>query len=283
MNIKNFILSLIPQILVKAIRICRFNYAHHVSGSTKLFEKNKTLMSSHSHDRCFIVAPGSSINQQDLSKLKDEIVIAVSGLFTHRDIDIINPNYYVLAPVFQYHSDDVDPEYLLNWLKDMDRKLNDSVKMFIHIGDRERIINNKLFCHKEVYWTNYSYWDESMDVNISDLSSISSIKSVSETVMTVALFLGFEKIYLLGFDHDWFNGEFVYFDKEEYMKYWGCIEKKEKRKMVDSEFQMRRHAYIFSKYKMLYSVKNNIFNANANQNSYVDTFPKVYYEELFHD
>lgn len=50
---------------------------------------------------------------------------------------------------------------------------------------------------------------------------------------------------------------------------------------ADAEFQMRRHAYMFKKYKMLYKYKKNIFNANYNKNSYVDVFPKVDYDSLF--
>jgi len=50
---------------------------------------------------------------------------------------------------------------------------------------------------------------------------------------------------------------------------------------ADSEFQMRRHAYIFKKYKYLYSMKKNIYNANANPRHYLDVFPKVDYDSLF--
>ncbi|MDY0193864.1 MAG: hypothetical protein RBR93_10130 [Aliarcobacter butzleri] len=49
----------------------------------------------------------------------------------------------------------------------------------------------------------------------------------------------------------------------------------------DSELHMINHAKIFKKYKALYQMKQNIFNANANENTYVDTFPKVKYEDLF--
>ena len=65
------------------------------------------------------------------------------------------------------------------------------------------------------------------------------------------------------------------------MRHWKGLEEKSKALGVDSEFQMRRHAQIFNKYKKLFALKENIYNANANPNSYVDTFPKVKYEELF--
>jgi len=44
---------------------------------------------------------------------------------------------------------------------------------------------------------------------------------------------------------------------------------------------MRRHAYIFKKYKFLSSMKKNVYNANANPRHYLDVFPKVDYDSLF--
>jgi len=93
------------------------------------------------------------------------------------------------------------------------------------------------------------------------------------------MYLGFENIYLVGIDHDWFNGPLVYFydhASEHAMK-----PDAESVSFADSEFQMRRHADIFRKYKYLYSIKRNIFNANANPKHYLDVFPKVDYDALF--
>lgn len=281
--IKQIIKNWFPSKILQLMKVLNFKRTHSVASTSKLFDKNIEVKNIHTNDRCFLIATGSSTNQQDLKRLNSEIVIGVSGFFTHQDIDTINPTYYVLAPVFKYHSDDVDENNLINWLINMDKKLSDSVVMFVHIGEKKTLDENGIFRNKKIYWLNYKYWDESINIKDIDINEIPAIYSVSEAVISVALYLGFKDIYLLGFDHDWYNGEFVYFNKEEYMKYWGDIEKKEKRKQVDSEFQMRRHAQIFNKYKKLFALKQNIFNANANANSYVDTFPKVKYEEVIND
>ena len=89
----------------------------------------------------------------------------------------------------------------------------------------------------------------------------------------MAIFFGYKKIYLLGFDHDWFNGIFNYFyDENADHKIKPDLSKVA---FADSEFQMRRHAYIFKKYKALYKLHGNIYNCNYDQNSYVDVFPKL--------
>ena len=43
---------------------------------------------------------------------------------------------------------------------------------------------------------------------------------------------------------------------------------------------MRRHAEIFRKYKYLRSINENIFNANATPNHYLDVFKKVNYDDI---
>ena len=245
------------------------------------FQKNIDLKNIHMDKRCFIVGTGPSIKDQDLTLLKDEIVIGVSGLFNHKDISILQPNYYVLAPVFEYHLQYNKADQYISWLKAMDNTLSDDVVMILHIGDKKYVEEYNIFSNKKIYWDNYIPWhgDEIKEI---DLAAIPDIYSVSETAIHVALYLGFKEIYMLGFDHNWFEGLHVYFDDKEYNKYFENTGKKSAEKFgFDSEFQMLRHAKIFNKYKKLYALKKNIYNANADQNNYVDTFPKVKYESLF--
>ncbi len=245
------------------------------------FQKNIELKNIHTDKRCFILGTGPSIKDQDLTLLKDEIVIGISGLFNHKDIDIIQPNYYVLAPVFEYHLKFNKAETYINWLKAMDNTLSDDVIMIIHIGDQQYIEEHKIFVNKKIYWDKYIPWDGE-NIREMDLSKMPNINSVSETALSIALYLGCQKIYILGYDHNWFEGLHLYFDTEKYNKYFEITGKASVEKFgFDSEFQMTRHAKIFNKYKKLYTLKKNIYNANANENSYVDTFPKVKYEDLF--
>jgi len=248
---------------------------------------DKSLFNDNSNDiekgnRCFIVATGSSIKNQDLKLLENEIVIGVSGLYNHADIDIMNPKYYINPPIFKSHSKYNKEENFIDYLNDMDKSLNDDTIMFFDINDKIYIDKYSLFSNKKIIWKNYERWNES-DIHNIKLNALPSIWSVSESSIQIALYLGFDKIYLIGFDHDWFNGLFNYgFSYEKARKYFEKDEKKvAKDHNIDSEFQMIRHAKIFNKYKKLYAFRKNIYNANADQNSYVDTFPKVKYEDLF--
>ena len=243
---------------------------------------NNELVNTEKGNRCFIVGTGSSIKQQNLKLLENEIVIGVSGLFNHDDIKIFNPKYYVNPPIFKDHSNYYGEEKFISYLSDMDEKLSNDTIMFFDVLDKKYIDKYKLFQNKKIIWKNYEIWD-GLDIHNINIYSLPSIWSVSEGAIQVALYLGFDEVHLLGFDHDWFNGLFNYaFSNEKARKHFKeTAEEVSEKHNVDSEFQMRRHARIFDKYKKLFAIKQNIYNSNANANSYVDTFPKVKYEDLF--
>lgn len=246
-----------------------------------MFELGK-LKNAEKGKRCFILATGPSTEKQDLTLLKDETVIGVSGLFNHKDINTVNPKYYVNPPVFAYHSHYHSEDKFISYLKDMDKNLSDDIVLFFHIGDKKYIDKYKIFINKKIVWNEYKQWDNKEITDLS-LDSMPNISSVSESAIYIALYLGFKEIFLLGFDHDWFNGLYNYsFKVEKLQKHF----KKSAQEVceahnIDSEFQMRRHAKIFHKYKILHSLKKNIYNANSNSSTYVDTFPKVEYTKLF--
>ena len=125
----------------------------------------------------------------------------------------------------------------------------------------------------------YVPWDGETVTPI-NLHEVPQVKTASEVILTIALFLGFKEIYMLGFDHDWFNARNVYFNQEENKKFFSQ-KRESKEEKFDSIHQMEAHAEMFRKYKVFYALRKNIYNANSDENSYVDTFPKIKYEVLF--
>ncbi|HSH72701.1 MAG TPA: hypothetical protein VK974_06560 [Methylophilaceae bacterium] len=245
--------------------------------SLALLEKNKQLLNRHTGKRCFILGAGSSIAQQDLKKLAGEHVISVSNTFVHKDFSIIKPKYHVLPHLMHGHGRVYPQEKFVDWLSQMHEKTLDA-EIVMHLGDKGLVDTNNLFPGRVIHWNEYTQWSGECQNEI-DLAKVPSIWSVSELAITVALYLGYEKIYLLGFDHDWFNGLFVYF--YDHNTDHAIKPNKENLDHVDAEFQMRRHAEMFKKYKCLYNMKANIYNANANPQHYLDVFPKVDFYSLF--
>ena len=243
-----------------------------------LLKQNVIVKNKHVGSRCFIIGAGSSIAKQDLKKLKGECVISVSNTFVHPDFEYIAPMYHVLPPILMGHGSIYSEENFVVWLREMEKKTFNA-EMFFHIGDRDMIESNGLFIGRTIHWNQYnSDWNPDSRPLI-NLSRIPPIGSVSEYAISVALYMGFDKIYLLGFDHDWFNGPLVYFYDETTQH--AMKPSAEKLNFADAEFQMVRHAEIFKKYKYLYALKNNIYNANSNPKHYLDVFPRVNYDLLF--
>lgn len=243
-----------------------------------LLADNAILKERHKGKRCFILGAGPTIKQQNIARLAGEMVISVSNTFVHPDYALIRPSYHVLPPIMASHSQSMHVENFALWLKAMEQGTG-GAEMFFHIGDRPMIQKNRLFLNRAIHWIEYTdSWDGRLDLSL-DLGALPPVWSVSEVAISVALYLGFDRIYLLGFDHDWFNGIFNYFYdiKSEH----AAKPDESLVPQIDSEYQMRRHAEMFKKYKYLYSLKQNIFNANANMNSYVDIFPKVDFNKLF--
>lgn len=237
----------------------------------------RQLENRHSGQRCFILGAGSSISQQDLSKLQGETVISVSNTFVHPLFSTFRPRYHVLPPLVSSHGNLYSADKFVGWLRDMEQKTCDA-EMILHVGDRNMVEQNGLFRGRAIHWVEYGSWDGDFAFPI-NLAHIPKIWSVSETAVTLAVYMGFNEIYLIGFDHDWFNGKLVYFfdpGSQHAMR-----PDQANLDFADAEFQMRRHADIFRKYKYLYSINRNIYNANANKRHYLDVFPKVEFDDIF--
>lgn len=243
-----------------------------------LLKRNEELKNRHVGSRCFILGAGSSVKEQDISKLQGEFVISVSNTFVHPDFARIKPRYHVLPPLLKSHGLLQSEEKFVGWLQEMENATGEA-EMFMHIGDRGMVERNGLFKNRIIHWVEYATsWDENFDAQI-NLTCLPPIWSVSELALTVAVYLGFDKIYLVGIDHDWFNGVLVYF--YDHAKEHALRPDQSDLSFADSEFQMRRHASIFRKYKYLNSIRKNIYNANANPKHYLDVFPKVDFDSLF--
>ncbi len=277
---KQLLKQILPPLFINKLLLIKALFRN--SNDNKSLDKryNDRFKNKHFNDRCFIVGTGPSIKQQDLTFLKDEMVIGVSGLFQHKDIDIINPNYYVLPPVFRGHGKLYDKDNFIQWFKNMDKALSNNTIMILDVSDKKYIEEHNIFKNKSIVWKNYLPWNESIEIDKIDILEMPGIWSVSESAIQSAMYLGFKEIYLLGFDHTWYNDIWEHFT-DDYMKDFEESKLNACKEWVDSEHEMIRHAKIFNKYKKLYALKKNIYNANADENSYVDTFPKVKYEDLF--
>jgi len=166
--------------------------------------KNAHLKNIHAGKRCFLVGNGPSLKGQDLTLLKDEIVIVASSFFRHPDAKLIDPAYWVVADPFFWQKPD---ECLTPAFQPvLDKGL--APKLFLPSGAFPFFMNFNRGPLLDLHFLHYDYdYDPQRDLGREiDLSR--PVPPFGQNVMIVclmlALHLGCNPIYLVGCDHDFY-------------------------------------------------------------------------------
>jgi hypothetical protein len=83
--------------LINKLRYLKFLYEKNFKRKHKQLKKNIELKDIHKDKRCFVMGNGPSINNQDLTLLKDEIVFMVNRAFLDPRYETIKPKYHVIV------------------------------------------------------------------------------------------------------------------------------------------------------------------------------------------
>ena len=249
----------------------------------RLFEKNIKFKDIHKGKRCFIVCNGPSIAQQDLTKLKNEIVFSVSQGYHHKDYKIYKPRYHCI-PQVTYGK--VTHEDVIRWFQEMDEEIGEA-ELFLNYTEDSLVAKNNLFSAREVnYVCLGSQFGKDFDnTGMPDITDIiPGVRSVPIMCLMIALYMGFSEIYLLGVEHDPFRkNEYKYFfDK-------GILQDKQKEVSSTGEittpmyYILKNQAELRAQYRAIKAIadhhKIKIFNAT--DGGALDEFPRVKFEELF--
>lgn len=161
-------------------------------------ERNCELAGKHRGERCFILACGPSIKKQNLHPLRDEVCISVSNFFVHPEYQWIKPAYHVVAGFCESHH---TQEGWANWMLEMDARTCFTT-MFFPLRDKERNLSASKFETHKLHFVDLEEGNRGFEkCDLTEL--IPSPWSVTVTALTIAIYMGFKEIYLLGCDHDW--------------------------------------------------------------------------------
>jgi hypothetical protein len=174
------------------------------------FAGNETLRDRHRGRRCFIVATGPSVKNQDLRQLAGELVITVSNAYLHQHCDVFKPAYHCV-PQITYGK--MTPDDVLRWFADMDAQLG-STEMVLSNSERDLVTGANLFKARAVHYLGFENRPPNPDSSICpDLAApVPGPQSVPVMALMLALYMGCKDIYLLGVDHDFFlTRSYTYF------------------------------------------------------------------------
>ena len=161
------------------------------------------LKDKHKGERCFIVCTGPSLSITDLEKLKNEYTFGMNNVFHLFDKTLWRPTYYGI----------IDPSVF-------EKLCNEPV-----FNELKNVFIPDLFekKHKKISFKQYYtfpmdyyelYWSKLVNrpVRFSDDISILvyDIATVAYSLLQIAVYMGFEEIYLLGCDCN-YSGEKQHF------------------------------------------------------------------------
>ena len=160
---------------------------------------NKRFENIHRNQRCFIIGSGPSVMGQDLTLLNGEIVMTQNHFHVHKDIKSIAPAYHVTIPKYQPPEFDKD---WVEWYADMEKQLPHNCILFAGINAEKMLQENHLFDNRRFFimpGLNPLFMGKAF---IDITRKIMEIPTVLTECLTIALYMGFSEIYLIGFDMD---------------------------------------------------------------------------------
>lgn len=218
------------------------------------FDKFRKLKDQYKGERCFIIATGPSLTIEDLEKLKGEYTFAMNSIKRLYDKTDWRPTFFGIQDRFVYKAmEDVilrtNKEEQISLISDDLTKLYDVPENFV------------VFPYDGCY---HSFEGEKNKPNAKFTDNAQVIVydgySITYSLIQIAVYMGFEEIYLLGCDCSWGKGKDHIIESGHIDKYANLNPIKQ------------RTAY---KCALDYSKEHNFKIYNATRGGELDTFERV--------
>jgi hypothetical protein len=260
-----------------------------------LLDKNIEFKNSFRGKRCFILGTAPSIMDFDLNKIKNECLIAINEFHHHPDFDqVFNSHpenkFIVLPPT---HSSITEDE-ILKILSEMQHKISRQITLFLGLDNYQLNYHQQVSAHHlfqehqlryfntgiqtQLGWYRFSkkHWDLTRNIWSSSVGSVYAL--------IIAIYMGFDEIYLLGIDHSYLS----FTDPVAY-RFYGDHPNLKKRNEIERnemEHQKSRNTIIlegthlaFEQYTLIAKhSKSQVYNLS--KQSIIDIFPKKDFPEL---
>jgi hypothetical protein len=242
----------------------------------KHLKKNRSLKNKHYNKRCFIVLNGPSLNNYDLSKLKDEVVLVTNHFYKSNKYLDTYPSYYLITDNHFFNNK------VNNHANEDVKNLLDSRKHNMKFIINYNFIKFQRNLVDENVFLTYSKHMPRKKRIISELHTLSSnFITVSLYAINAAIYMGFKEIYLLGYDFE--PGILQHFYKNSKSEE---IFKSEKIKQTEKDsvcgkYWQYTQAHYQNYYMNKHAFKKGIKIYNCNKDSYVKAYDFYEFEKIF--
>lgn len=171
--------------------------------SAQTLAANAALRGRHAGQHCFILGNGPSAKGLDLAVLRGKTVISVSNGYLHRDYAAIAPRYHCVPQVTYGRMKSLD---VVTWFREMHARLG-AAELFLNETEAALVREHGLFEGRKVHYLAFrESFDEIESTALIDLSGpVPRVESVPVMALMIAMYLGFNRVALLGVDHDHFR------------------------------------------------------------------------------
>lgn len=232
----------------------------------RLVSRNNKLKDKHQGERCFIIMNGPSINNYDLSKLRNEFVFCSNFFYRSNLMKVVRPNYYCWADskIFDYPN--------VNEIFDKIRSLSAGVQ-FILNAKGYGILDNS----EDIYYARCKQIPNVFSVKSDYTRNVSNYATVAFHAINAAIFMGFKEIYVMGLDFE--PGAFKHFSNIG-------SECEDPNKNIDKDIVCSNYwnytkAHYESYYIEEHARKKGCIIYNLNANSCIRAFRFADYNDLF--
>ncbi|RST72568.1 DUF115 domain-containing protein [Siminovitchia acidinfaciens] len=243
-NIIPYISSIIIFNIKKILRVTRID-------KKSRYEKLREIKNKHKGERCFIVATGPSLTIEDLEKLKNEITFSMNSICLAFDETDWRPTYFGIQGV-----------YVFNKLQKYIEKLDVQCKFIGDTIPKQKVYSDDYYVYP-INMLKHNMVHHRYKTKFSDdaFAVVYDGYSITYSLIQIAVYMGFNEIYLLGADCNYSSNMNHHFKEYDY---------------VDPTFLLAGDKMI-SAYKVAkkYADRNNIKIYNATRGGMLEVFERV--------
>lgn len=243
----------------------------------------KKLMNIRSGDRCFLLGSGPSINEMNLTKLKNEFTFCLNAFILHEYINAIDPKCYISCnPVFL--KSDFFETMVIPYLRDKPQM----IKVFDY--DFSKPCKEKIDKLENVFFMKFRQGNrllhmDNMSFDVTRELPRSDTTVLIQAAIPLAVFMGFKEIYLVGCDCNyapsWNKANHFYKEAKEPL----LMKVKEEARSLYGNYWRRHNHHDLTNRE--YGIakrcleRSGIRIMNAGIGGKLDVFERVAYEDLF--
>jgi len=250
---------------IKLLKFGKHVVLFRIAGFFRSFGNNaneiKKLKNSQKGKRCFIVATGPSLTPEDLDFLRNEDTFGVNSIFLMYDRTDWRPQYYICT----------DAPYFDKLIKSYGIKPDELCERYLFLNSDTRK-RNPSFMSNRIRWICFSPWNRAYNFEryqiMTDIShGMYAFGTVTNIAITIAMYMGYKQIYLIGADCSNLNKHFVndITDKEKDDKY------------VEEVISIQLAGYRIMKEE---TQKRNVEVFNVTRGGALEVFPRVVLEDI---